>query len=259
VYFRSNGIRIYHIGESRYPGIFITSDELEHKVCELLVLITMNTKVKICGLTDESSAVVAAEAGAESLGMVFALSRRMVTEDLARSMVAAVRCLHVFPLFTGVFVNSPTAEVNRLADYCGLDRVQLSGDESWEYCREIERMVIKVIHINDKMLSRDIISEIERGRKILKKEFLCLLDTQAANQYGGTGQTFNWQTAAEVACRFPVYIAGGLTPGNVAEAIKIVKPVGVDVSSGVETKGSKDAKKIRTFIEAVKRADGAVS
>jgi phosphoribosylanthranilate isomerase len=213
------------------------------------------TKVKICGLTDINSAVVAAEAGAESLGMVFALSRRTVTVDLARSMVAAVRCLHLFPLFTGVFVNSPAAEVNRLADYCGLDRVQLSGDETWEYCLEIEKPAVKVIHVSGSTQTRDIVSEIERGRKILKKEFLCLLDTQTANQYGGTGQTFNWQTAAEVATLFPVYIAGGLTPGNVAEAIKIVKPAGVDVSSGVETKGSKDADKIRAFIEAVKRAD----
>lgn len=215
-----------------------------------------NTKVKICGLTDISSAVIAAEAGAELLGMVFAPSRRRVTPDRALSIVEAIRQLKIRPLFTGVFVNSTAKEVNRIAEYCGLDRVQLSGDESWEYCREIERPVVKVVRVAGTTLSRNILFEIEQGQKTLKKGFFCLLDAQVENQYGGTGKTFDWQTAREVAARFPVYIAGGLTTENVGEAVKIVKPAGVDVSSGVETNGYKDPEKIKAFIEAVRRADG---
>jgi len=198
--------------------------------------------------------MAAAESGAEQLGLVFALSRRGVTPDGARSIIEAVRQIKTGPLFTGVFVNAPVVEVNRLAAYCGLDRVQLSGDESWEYCREIERPVVKVFHVTASRSAQDILFEIEQGRKVLKREFFCLLDTHEENKYGGTGQTFNWEVAGEVAARCPVYVAGGLTPQNVGELVRTVRPAGVDVSSGVETNGCKDADKIKAFIEAVRRS-----
>jgi len=213
------------------------------------------TIVKICGLTDIGSAITAAEAGADLLGMVFAMSRRCVTPDWARSIADAVRQTHSKSLLTGVFVNLPAVEVNRLAEYCGLDRVQLSGHESWEYCREIERPVIKVVHVTENAQAREMLHEIEQGCRILKKESVCLLDTQTDNSFGGTGKTFNWKIAIEIAARFPVYIAGGLTPDVVGDLVQKVKPAGVDVSGGIETDGRKDFNKIKAFIKAVREAD----
>jgi phosphoribosylanthranilate isomerase len=135
-----------------------------------------------------------------------------------------------------------------------LDRVQLSGDESWHYCQEIERPVIKVIHILSNQKAEQIMSEIEAGYSLgLKHKPICLLDSKTRDVYGGAGQAFNWRLAAKVSARFPVIIAGGLTPDNVGQLVRETKPWGVDVSTGVEMDGSKDAVKIKNFIKAVRR------
>jgi phosphoribosylanthranilate isomerase len=209
------------------------------------------TQIKICGLTDIETALAAAQADADLLGMVFAPSKRQVQSKMARQITSVIHQSGVKIQVVGVFVNLPSSEVNRVAEYCSLDWVQLSGDETWQYCNEIERPFIKVVHADDGAI--EILSSVKTGQEVLaEKQHIILLDAPAKGAYGGTGETFNWQLAAEVSKKYPVMIAGGLTASNVTRLIKEVKPWGVDVSSGVETEGRKDISKIKEFIRKVR-------
>jgi len=213
------------------------------------------TRIKICGIREEVHALAAVEAGADFIGFVFAPTRRQVSPAKAREIVDTVKKSSSAIKPVGVFVDTPASEVNRIADFCGLDWVQLSGNESWEYCRQIARPIIKAIRIGQQ-LREEINAELTVGLKTLSPQrFITLLDSQVEGKYGGTGITFNWRLAQQVAKEFPVIIAGGLNPENVAQAIEIATPWGVDVSSGVETDGTKDIAKIKAFIEAVRRTD----
>lgn len=222
------------------------------------------TRIKICGLTEPQHALAAARAGADFIGLVFAPSSRQVSVAQALPVVEAVHRLKNRPAIVGVFVNLVAEEVNRIAEQCHLDRVQLSGDESWQYCRQIEKPVIKAIHITRAggerlLLIRSILDRIAEGYQLLSPEkLLCLLDSKVGNAYGGTGQTYDWQLAREIAARFPVIIAGGLTPQNVGTLVQEVQPWGVDVASGVESNGGKDEAKIVAFIEAVRQVEARV-
>jgi phosphoribosylanthranilate isomerase len=213
------------------------------------------TRIKICGIRDKAQALAAIEAGADFIGLVFAPSQRQINPAQACEIAGAVKKSSDATKVVGVFVNAPSSQVNELSDFCALDWIQLSGDESWEYCREVVRPVIKAIRI-DQQSPKELYAELSAGGKLLPAQgFIALLDSQVEGKYGGTGESFNWNLAQEVAKRFPVIIAGGLDPKNVARLIEKVAPWGVDVSSGVETGGVKDIAKIRAFIESVRKAD----
>lgn len=213
------------------------------------------TRVKICGITEESHALAAVEAGADFIGLVFAPSSRRITPAKAYEIASAVKKNSNTTKVVGIFVNAPQSMVNKVADFCGLDWIQLSGDESWEYCRDVIKPIIKAIPV-EQQSPQEIYAKLSAGGKLLSTQrFITLLDSRANGRYGGTGLTFDWEIAQQVARRFPVIIAGGLNSENVAQAIELVAPWGVDVSSGVEVAGVKSPAKIRAFIAAVRRVD----
>jgi phosphoribosylanthranilate isomerase len=223
------------------------------------------TLVKICGLTDPKHARAAAAFGADFVGMVFAPSRRQVTIGQAKRIAAALRkergCLRAEaaatevevaarktrPLLVGVFADQDADTINAIAEECGLDIVQLSGSEPWEMCEMIRRPVFKCMKVKPGDAATAVLAEIGEGG-------IVLLDPYVAGTYGGTGQRLDWEVAAEVAGQTPTVLAGGLTPENVSQAVRTVRPWAVDVSSGVETEGGKDTEKIRKFIAAAKEA-----
>ncbi|MBI2867809.1 MAG: phosphoribosylanthranilate isomerase [Chloroflexi bacterium] len=214
------------------------------------------THIKICGLREPEHAIAAAKLGADFLGLVFARSKRQVTPEQATAVARAVRAaLPQPPAIVGVFAGSPAPDVNRIAEECGLDLVQLSGRESWAYASQIARPVIKVIHIDEAGFGPEGLATIAthcaeaslRGHRVL-------LDSASDRVMGGSGKTFDWAIAAELSREFDFLLAGGLTPANVADAVTIANPWGVDVSSGVETGGVKDIAKIEAFITAARNA-----
>jgi len=214
------------------------------------------TRVKICGIKQTADALAVVEAGGDFIGLVFAPSQRQVTPAQAGEIVSAVKSHSQAIEVVGVFVNMPAPEVNMIATSCHLDWVQLSGDEPWEYCRQITKPLIKAVRIRSGQRPEQIGATLATGAEMLSSQrHLYLLDSQVEGRYGGTRTTFDWSLARQAAERFPVIIAGGLTPENVAGVIETVAPWGVDVSSGVEVGGVKDIGRIRAFIEAVRRAD----
>jgi phosphoribosylanthranilate isomerase len=214
------------------------------------------TAIKICGIKNEEHALAAAEAGADFIGLVFADSPRQVTPDIAEKIVSALKKSRATAESVGVFVNTPAPTVREIADTCRLDWAQMSGNESWEYYLKLSRPVIQVIRVGDGFLPGPLSDYLCYCiEKMTGRKHIFLLDSSDTGKYGGTGLTFDWNLARPIAERFPVIIAGGLNPANVGRAIKLIKPWGVDVSTGVETKGAKDMKKIIDFIEAVREAD----
>ena len=211
-------------------------------------------KVKICGITEVSYARAAIDAGADFIGVMFASSPRQVTYSKAQE-IAAVAREHYLPV-VGVFVNMPADTVNTVAYACGLDWVQLSGDETWGYCREIEKPLIKAIHISPGLSEEELLAEMENGQRALgSRSPVYMLDTSVEEKYGGTGQAFDWGIAKKAVAEYPVIIAGGLHPQNVGQVVTNLRPWGVDVSSGVESKGVKDVDKIKAFVQAARSAD----
>jgi phosphoribosylanthranilate isomerase len=147
----------------------------------------------------------------------------------------------------GVFAGADAETVNRTVEAVGLDLVQLSGDEPWDMCDKLSLPVLRAVKVRDGTSAEEIIAALRPGA-------VPLLDTHAEGALGGTGRPFDWAVASEVASRFPIVLAGGLTPENVGEAVRRVCPWAVDVSSGVETDGAKDMNKMRAFITAVREA-----
>ena len=205
----------------------------------------MNVKVKICGITSAEDALAAVDAGADALGFMFyAPSPRCVTRETAAQIT---RQLPPFVAKVGVFLNPTVEEVRQAVAECGLDTLQFHGEEPPEFCRQFGLKALKAFRV--------------QGPETLGvlpnySDATWLLDSFVAGTRGGTGNTFNWEIAAQaVKLRGRVILAGGLTPENAAEAMRKVRPYGLDVSSGVESApGKKDVAKVRAFIAAAKGA-----
>jgi phosphoribosylanthranilate isomerase len=205
----------------------------------------MNVRVKICGLTNEADAHAAVAAGADALGFMFyRQSPRCLFLDQAAGII---RGLPPFVARVGVFVNPTEDEVRQAVSRCDLDTLQFHGEETPEFCLRFGRSVIKAFRIRD-----------AASLQILRDYPVTawLLDSYVPGQLGGTGAKFNWDLAVAAAQGGrPVILAGGLTPENVADALRQVRPYAVDVSSGVESApGRKDAGKMRAFVQAAKSA-----
>lgn len=222
------------------------------------------TRIKICGVRKPEHALVAAEAGADFIGVIFApMSSRQVTPEQARDVGVALRGRYPQgprPLLVGVFVNERPEVMKRVADLCGLDLLQLSGDEPWRLCSDLSRPVIKALRVPEDQDPGDLAAELDRELpNVLLGGGHCLLESHVAGRFGGTGQRLNWTLGSAMAQRFPFLLSGGLSPENIGEALHQVHPWGIDVSSGVETNGAKDPEKIRSFIHAVKSYDSALA
>ncbi|RKY55361.1 MAG: N-(5'-phosphoribosyl)anthranilate isomerase [Candidatus Neomarinimicrobiota bacterium] len=197
-----------------------------------------HTLVKICGITNIDDALMTAEFGADALGFVFAESVRNISPEVARKIV---KRLPPFITTVGVFMDQEINYVNKVTDYTGIDVVQLHGEESTEYCKKINRRIIKRIKIDTNDTSETL---FEKMKPYSVSAFL--LDPGA-----GSGRTFDWSKAFGIDLSF--IIAGGLTPENVRKVVHLLKPYGVDVSSGVEkSPGKKDGEKIARFIRETK-------
>jgi phosphoribosylanthranilate isomerase len=211
------------------------------------------TVTKICGITIVEDAIETAKLDVDIIGLVFADSKRRISLQIATDISVQLRRLQKRPAIAGVFVNENPRVVNTIAYSCGLDIVQLSGDEDDKYCLDINYPIIKAIHVSvdmDAIALSQRLSYFSEG--VRENPLICLLDTKSEVVFGGSGKAFNWDIVNEISHDFPVIIAGGLNPGNVSTLINRVRPLGVDVSSGVETDGLKDHEKIRSFVSAVR-------
>jgi phosphoribosylanthranilate isomerase len=206
--------------------------------------------VKICGITSAEDAWRATEAGADALGFVFwPKSPRFVTPEAAAAIAAKVPS---FVTRVGVFVGAPLEELERTADVAGLDVLQVHGDETPAVLRALPRRVLKTLSVGPGFAAASALAYADAGIGLL-------LDTHRDGLPGGSGMVFDWTLARDLRDQVPfLVLAGGLRPENVAEAVAVVRPHAVDVSSGVESSpGRKDEGKLRAFIAAAQGAAAA--
>lgn len=207
------------------------------------------TRVKICGITEAAHARVAADAGADAIGLVFypASPRRID----AGAAAAIAHSLPPFVVSVGLFVNAPPEEVRSILAVVSLDLLQFHGDESPEYCASFGRAFVRAVRMEP---GTDL---LEYARRFSRARAL-LLDAHVPGQPGGTGQTFDWAGIPRD-LSIPLVLSGGLTSASVGQAIRQVRPWAVDVSSGVErSRGVKDPQKIVEFIRSVQREDAGL-
>lgn len=214
------------------------------------------TKVKICGIQQPADALVAAEAGADFVGIVFVPEyRRCLNVDAAQGIVQSLRSSGmVAPQVVGIFADQALDQVNQTINACELDLAQLCGNESLDYCRRVKAKVIKVIHVDASAIDAKAVDSLaDRVTEYRDAGHIVTLDPLITGVQGGSGHSFDWQVAAQLSRRgFSFLLAGGLSPDNVTRAVTEVSPWGVDVSSGVETGGAKDHQKIRDFLHNAK-------
>ena len=201
------------------------------------------TKIKICGIKTVDDALATIDLGADLIGFNFyPKSPRYVEVGVCRGIMSKVRNIGRVTC-VGVFVNASVDEIHATMDTCGLNLAQLHGDETVEFMESLQEKSFKAF--------RGIPADVNGFARDDAPAFL--VDASVKGVYGGSGITADWDGAAELAKKYPLLLAGGLTPENVAEAIRRVKPWGVDVASGVESEpGKKDAAKMKAFIRAVR-------
>jgi len=199
-------------------------------------------RVKICGITNNEDAHAAVEYGADALGFVFAKSPRQVTKKHTRDII---RNLPPFVTTVGVFVDEKVDKIKEICDFCGIHTVQLHGNEQPSYLKELEGYkLIKAFRVKE---------EDDLKQLVNYKPHAFLLDSYVKGVMGGTGVSFKWEIARQAHKYGIIILSGGLTPENVKEAIQMVKPYAVDVSSGVESSpGKKDTLLVKRFIANAK-------
>jgi phosphoribosylanthranilate isomerase len=212
--------------------------------------------VKICSLRKVAHAEYVVAARADLFGLIFAEARRKVDIRTAQGIVAEVRSQSSELRAVGVFVDQPVDEVNRIADEVGLDVVQLHGSEPPDMIDLIERPVIRAFRTRPGLTTREIGDYLTRTPA--DRLAAVLVDGFHAGQPGGSGAVADWTIAAEAAKRFPVILGGGLTPDSVGGAIASVRPLGVDVSSGVEVDGEKSRERMISFVREARSAFAAL-
>ena len=182
-------------------------------------------KVKICGITNLADAATAVRLGADALGFIFAPSPRRIAPQKVREII---RAIPPFVKTVGVFVNEAPAIIREIMQHCGLDLVQLHGDESPAFCDELMPYTIKSLRIKDE-------SSLQTSRAYHGKVRALLLDTYSKEKIGGTGKTFDWNLAIKIKkMGIPFILSGGIGPSNIDLAIHTVRPYAVDVNSAVE-------------------------
>ena len=207
-------------------------------------------KIKICGLKTIEDSLAACEAGADLLGFNFYKpSPRYIAFDSCRTITSEIKKAYPKIICVGIFVNEDPLHVRALMVEAGLDLAQLSGDESPSEVEQLGSLAFK-------SLRPESLQELKMVAKTLPPRPTppaFLIDKHQKGAYGGTGKTGNWRIAAEIAEEYPILLAGGLNPENVAVAVQEVKPWGVDVASGVEIeRGFKDRTKIKKFIQTAR-------
>lgn len=207
--------------------------------------------VKLCGLRTVEDARAAIDAGADALGFIFAESKRQVTPEF----VAGLRSeLPNPPTVVGVTVNRGAAELSLLFEDAKLDMIQLSGDEPIEILDALEMPVIKVLRFPEDTDINLATTTVDAWLSHRHAPELVFVEGHQAGAFGGVGAKANWRLLHEIAVRYPIVVGGGLDPDNVADAVRQVNPTGVDVSSGIETEGFKDAAKMQAFVSNARAA-----
>lgn len=204
-------------------------------------------RVKVCGVTNVEDALMAARLGADAIGFIFARSPRQITPEKVRDIMDA---LPPFIQTVGVFVDQNPATIREIKSFCGLDIVQLHGEESPGFCRELMPHAIKAFRLRD---GRSV-SPVKRYKGRVRA---VLLDAHEKGKKGGTGKCFDWNLALKVKeLELPLILSGGLGPFNIRRAIKTVRPYGVDVNSGIELcPGKKDPLLMKALMETIRVVD----
>ncbi len=206
-------------------------------------------RVKICGITRLEDARLCAALGADYLGFIqYPESPRYIDPRDAREIIQWL----YGPKSVGVFVETPPEEINQIAALAGFDLVQVHGALTPEECAAIRFPVIKAIQVRHDASAEQLEALMEPFREVVA---YFLLDTYHTDLWGGTGESFNWRVARELAARYPLFLAGGIRADNVVEAIQTMRPYAIDLSSGVEeAPGIKDADLLEVFFERVRKA-----